>query len=314
MNPALPPPQGLGTSIANTAFAAAVLNAFKLAPAIFQTRLCGLGSIFVNGPACGDLGSCMPNSWGYRAARDSTTHIAISAGLWGLACPDGSAYAYHCFESDLLATLLHWPQSPAPPRYANANAAADNLDMTILAALAHEVGHVHWYEAMNPSHPGQGYNPNLFCGGVFFTDSWQTPIRRLPPIWRGFAERDNTHANPPQIVTVDTFIRNQDWPNAANALDQLYQPTQPWASFFGALSPDEDFVETYKLYVMTNAQSGQIANEGPLTSLPITFVNGRPPNDIPNTYGIPDSANFGAPSITQKSVLARKARCIGQTI
>jgi hypothetical protein len=255
------------------------------------------------------------NSWGYRAWKSRTTHIAISAALWGRTCPDGSAYAYHCFESDLLAGLLKWPAAPPPPRYAAANPAADTFDMTILAALAHEVGHVHWYEVMKADHPGpgNGYNPNLFCGGTFFVNSWQTPIHRIPPVWRGFGDRDNSHFKPPEIATIDADITRKDWLQAAGDLDWLYQPTQPWASFFGALSPDEDFVETYKLYVLTNAQSGPVANEGPLTSLPITFVTG-PPENIPNAYGTPDPGNFGAPSITQKSVLARKAKCIGQTI
>src|SRR5437667_3462420 len=148
MNPVDPPPQGIATPIANTTFAAALLNSFQLAPTVFQDRLCGLGTIFVNGSACNSLSNCLLSSWGYRASRTGTTHIAISAGLWGLTCLDGPTYAYHCFESDLLAALLNWPAAPAPPRYAPANPAADTFDMTILAALAHEVGHVHWYEVM----------------------------------------------------------------------------------------------------------------------------------------------------------------------
>lgn len=33
---------------------------------------------------------------------------------------------------------------------------------------------------------------------------------------------------------------------AGDLLDQLYEPSGPWPDFFAAISPDEDFVETYK--------------------------------------------------------------------
>lgn len=322
-NPTAPPLPGIGTSVANTVFAAALLNAFQLAPPAFQDRLCKLSTIFINGPTCADLGSCMLNSWGYRASSDLSTHIAISAGLWGLSCPDGTAsnpYPYHCFESDLLAGLLkrlNWDPSngaPPPPRYAAANPQADTFDMTILAALAHEVGHVRWFEVMNPN-PGRPYNPNFFCAAGFFVNSWQPPIRNPVLPWRFFGDwdRTNPHFKTPQIPTIIEDIAKQDWPTAATDIDQLYHARQPWPSFFGAFSPDEDFVEIYKLYVLTNAQSGSIANEGPLTSLPITFVAGTIEN-IPSDYGIPDPSNLGVPTITKKSVLARKARCIAQSI
>lgn len=319
MNPADPPPLGLGGTIANTVFAAFLNSAFQLAPPTFQARLCKLNSIFVNGNQCDDFASCMAGSWGYRASSDGTTHIAITAGLWG-SCPEGTQanpYPYHCFESDLLAALLNnlaWSSSGGvpPPRYA-ANPDADTTAMTILAALAHEVGHVRWYELMNPGNPGRDYNPNLFCGGTFFVNSWQTPVRMLPPKWRAFGDWDknNIHANLPLIATLVREIRNKDWGNAMGDLDLLYHSRQPWVSFFGALSPDEDFVETYKLYVLTNAQTG--AAQPGLTNLSITFIPGNS-EDIPSDYGRPDPNNFGVPTITKKSVLTSKASCIAQNI
>jgi hypothetical protein len=320
MNPADPPPQGIAvTPIANTGFAAALLNAFQLAPPAFQAHLCGLNSIYVNGTPCTDAGNCMLSSWGYRAAKSNTSHIAISAGLWNQSCSDGTQqnpYPYHCFESDLLGALLNWSASggtPPPPRYASANREADTFDMVILAALAHEVGHVRWYQLMNRGNPGRAYNPNLFCGGAFFVNSWVTPIRMIPPPWRGFGDRDrnNSHYKSPQISTIDREIGQQDWQDAAIDLDLLYHARQPWASFFAALSPDEDFVESYKLYVLTNAQ--QVSNEGPLTSLKITFVSGSP-EDIPSDYGLSESTNLGVPTITKKSVLAKKTMCIAQSM
>jgi hypothetical protein len=114
---------------------------------------------------------------------------------------------------------------------------------------------------------------------------------------------------------IDRAIRTGDVPTVLMYLDELYQPDalQPWASYLGAISPDEDFVETYKLWVLTNAQPGAVQDEGPLTSLPIIFLNGTI-EDIPKTYGVPAPNNFGAPKTTGKALLAAKARCIGQSI
>jgi hypothetical protein len=316
-NPADPPPVN-GSQIGSTPFAPALQNAFLLAPADFQARLCSLtATIYVNGTACSDLGNCMQHSWGYRGVQTGHTYIGISAGLWSQACPDGSLpYAYHCFETELLDSLLGWtgPQylTPNPP-----DLPGDTFDTTILAALAHEVGHVRWYQVMNPdqnNNRGRPYNPSGFCGGTFFT-GWRGSVNQ-PPYWRGFGNRAaDVHRAAPQIAWIDAAIHAQHWDSAATYLDQLYQPYQPWASFFGALSPDEDFVETYKLHVLTNAQSGVVQGEGPLTSLPIMFVSGTT-EDIPKTYGTPSPGNYGAPlpANTLKSTLTAKAVCIGQNL
>ena len=293
------PPAGTGTPLgASSPYAQSLQNAFALAPPAFQKSLCDLTAIFVNGPAaCPNFASCMGNSWGYRAAGGPTkrkTYIAISAGLWNQQCPNGFPYAYHCFESDLLNAVLNpnaSPPPPSPPQYTAANSAADTFEMTILAALAHEVGHVRWYQAMNPGDPGgNGYNPGKFCNSNFFPQSWQTPIHE-PPHWRPFKQRStNLHRFSPQIADIDTDISKGDWTGALMLLEQLYQPAQPWASYFAGVSPDEDFVETYKFIVLTSAQA-------PLTSLPIVLAG--VPHDIPRDF-----------LAANKPLLSNKALCV----
>jgi hypothetical protein len=294
-------------------YATALQNAFLLAPTAFQVRLCSVTRIYVNGPSsCNAVDCLIGGSWGYRA-KDGHTYVGITAALWNLPCPGYNSYVYHCFETDLLNTTLVSNPIP-PPQYARANAEADNLDMTVLAALAHEVGHLRWYEILNPNYSnnwGKPYdpNPNTFCSGTFFDDSWKKVHK--PPKWRyhGHRKQDNglrdKHVQAPQILDIDTAI------SPLPLLDRLYQPMQPWATFFGAVTPDEDFVETFKLWVLTNAQA-QIPGEGPLRSLPINFVG--PQRDIPSDYGIPDPSNYGAPRATAKPFLAAKARCIGQFV
>jgi len=316
-----PPPSGTGTPIANTTYAQALQNAFLLAPQSFQNTLCGLSTIYVNGPTtCSNLGDCISNSWGYRAWPSQQTYIAISASLWNLSCPGaspGSPYLYHCFETDLLNAVLGWPNppppnTPPPPGYSGANPEADNFDVTILAALAHEVGHARWFQVMSPNNSGyvvSNYDPNSFCSSNFFSGSWKSPVQPPPP-WRVFLtlkQRNNgfgppdRHLKPPQIQEIDDPINHGQLTKALINLEKLYQNTQPWASYFGSISPDEDFVETYKFYVLTSAQIISGLNEGPLTSLPIT-INGAL-HDIPAAY-----------LATNKPLLYNKTQCIGSVI
>jgi hypothetical protein len=308
-----PPPNNIGTPIdPNSNYGQSLQNAFNLAPQSFQFRLCSLNGIYVNGPvSCSASADCMSNSWGYRVwhpDRPNETYIAISAGLWNLKCPDGSLYVYHCFETDLLSAVAG--TNPQTFQYSSANAGADNFDMTILAALAHEVGHVQWYQAITPSHPGlSSYDPNSFCSSSFFSYSWHPAILRPPP-WRVFLtreKRDNglgapdRHRYPPQDKEIDKAIDRGDLRSAAAFLEQLYQSNQPWASYFATISPDEDLVETYKFYILTNAQSVPSLGEGPLTSLPIVLAG--VPHDIPGDY-----------LAGNKPLLSSKTQCVAPVI
>jgi hypothetical protein len=320
------PPSKLGTPIdPNSNYGQNLQNAFLLAPPSFQDRLCGLkGSslkgIYVNGPAnCTSFDDCFGNSWGYRVWPSQETYIAISAGLWNGTCLDGSSpYGYHCYETDVLNAVLGWPNppttNPPPPQYSSAN--PDTFDMVILAALAHEVGHVRWFEVMTPNGPGvSSYDPNSFCTSGFFIQSWKKAVQPPPP-WRIFLTREkrnqglgpsDPHRFPPDIKDIDKEMKQGALVSALIDLEKLYRPGQsgdpgqPWASYFAAISPDEDFVETYKFYILTSAQSVPSLNEGPLTNLPIT-INGVP-HDIPNDYL---SGN--------KPLLYNKTQCVAPVI
>jgi len=107
----------------------------------------------------------------------------------------------------------------------------------------------------------------------------------------GFGALD-LHLLAPQIKDIDKAIDQGHLPAALIDLEKLYQRAQPWASYFGAIAPDEDFVEMYKFYVLTSAQ---------LTNLPIT-INGVS-HDIPNDY-----------LSGYKQNLYNKAQCIGPWI
>jgi hypothetical protein len=333
-----PPPAGSTIDRKTSRYAAALQNAFQLAPRDFQKRLCALTGIYINGAACSSAASCIGNSWGYRipppAGQPSNmTYIGISAGLWDQNCSDQSPniYVYHCFETDLLNTVFgaNWASAYLPKYIGDpSNQVADNFDMVILAALAHEAGHVQWYQAIIPNNPGntQDYSIylNNFCHGSggttsFFGYSWGSV--HSPQPWQGlYYQSSDPHADQyPQLISeIGTAIIQNDASTAAASMDWLYQPSSPWASYFAALSPQEDFVETYKLYILTNAQtiSTTKGSEGALNSLKWTYSYYGYLENIPQDYGGPVATgkNKGLPMTSKKPALVEKAKCIAHYI
>jgi hypothetical protein len=147
------------------------------------------------------------------------------------------------------------------------SAIPDDFNPVLLAALAHELGHVKWYETFVSS-PGGPHNFRQFCDGNFF-DAWRGgwSVVHVPPKWRELLtpagrRRPNavqdTHKDPPQTADIDRAIADNNFDGNSGAgalLDQIYKPDAPWANFFASTAPDEDFVETYKLKVLVNADN-----------------------------------------------------------
>jgi len=279
--------------------------AFSLASTDFYNQLCSLDAIYINPTNCSaNPTNCFTSSWGWRQRHRTLGNgrlIAISAGLWS------QKPNYAKFETDLLQSIL--PLYGA--YYLKANTDANTFEMSVLAALAHEVGHVRFYDFFDPDRTGHPVYTKL-CNGTFF-DSWDPLFGGVqkPPSWRVLltkAVRHNLQLNPhqpgagPQIAVIDNELR--DSTKAGDDLDGLYQPSAPWASFFAAIAPDEDFVETYKLKVLTTATP-------PLTSLEITMPGtaGDHREDIPLYYR--KAINGTDPS---KMPLVKKALCIPPTL
>jgi hypothetical protein len=259
-------------------------KAYCIAPDFFKRQLLDLTGIYVNPTGCngGNPNNCnisttqvIGNSWGYRErpnqSHNKGRYIATSAGLWN---EGNHAPGLHDYETQLLNTLLQW----TGPKYAPGD--PDGPEITVLAALAHEMGHVFWYDTNAPT-PGQNYDPKRFCGGNFFNGYWQNP--NAPPRWRLFGTRQDSHGSGyVQVSDIDNAITAGNFNLAGSLLAMgdasgdigIYTPNAPWASFFGAISPDEDFVETYEFYVLIQAG---------LTSLSVQIPNGGYP-DIPSDY------------------------------
>jgi hypothetical protein len=253
--------------------------AFEAAPQSFQAQLCGLDGVIVN-TACTTWPTCTPsdafsNSWGLREskARNSARggrYIAISATLWR----GDHAVTFKEFEDTLFAKLSNWPQNQWRPSY-TIDSSIDTPAMTVLASMAHEFGHVLWYDIMDPTRRGQPYDPNGFCDGNFFVKSWPGGVHQSPPRWRNFTGvGQDQHSL--AIGDLLNDVNRQKWTDATNDVLAIYAPDAAWSSLFGAFAPDEDLVETFRLAVLRNART-------PLQSLPLQLPVLGTTVDIPGT-------------------------------
>jgi hypothetical protein len=92
----------------------------------------------------------------------------------------------------------------------------------------------------------------------------------------------------PYVAQLASLLGSRFYANAAENLHQIYSSGR-WASALAAYSPDEDFVETFELYVLVNATPG-------LQALTINVGN--------HSDNILQNVNLN-------SELGRKLRCFG---
>jgi hypothetical protein len=261
-----PPPGG---PIANPNIIADLTNAFALAPPRFRNHLCGAGgnpgvAVFIQDCLAGS--ACVVGSWGYRQRSTGARFIALSAGLWqtvGI----GSTLPYTDFETAVLANLLG---GSGVARYQSAS--NNSPEMTVLAALAHEMGHILLWD-------GTGWVMNKACPAPhpglpdrFWQISWRDPAS--PPPFHRFGDEfpGARRINPLDKDRIRSEVLAGQLDIARNDLQQIY--SGEWASLLANVAPDEDLIESYKLFILNTANN---VGAGPLTSLTIAIPSQPPP-------------------------------------
>ena len=276
-------PKADTTSI-NTDVQSDLTAAFNAAAA-FQQELCGLDGIFIDPTGCTpptppntyDPNTCnltpdqiADRSWGLRLFSSGTDfgrrYIALSLGLWNnksgsLWSCQGSrtvcAPPFTTYQTALIRTLLsrlepnavNWPNAQLP-QYVSAS--PDTAVVTVLAALAHEFGHVHWYDAFVTVPGDQNANENNSCKGLKFY-SQNSPWSGKPPPnrWVTFGQtRDRNQT----LKRLKVYMHGGDFPHAGDELYKIFTD-KSWVDVVAAVSPDEDFVETQEFLVLINAGS-----------------------------------------------------------
>ena len=204
------------------------------------------------------------------------------------------------FESKLLVSFFPgWTDGTSRPSYINSGGAGgdDNTGtVTLLAILAHEFGHVLWYDTMDPNRDPDYVVNNSWCPGLgFFTAGWIDPPAK-PPMWREFAG-----SHPANAASGSPFpdllreIGQGQWSNAqGNLKNVVYGDSRGYPSLFGAYSPDEDFIETFVFAVLLRA-------EHPLRNLKLRIPNG------------PFAGDTDIPARAGRGILQRKIACFQVT-
>jgi hypothetical protein len=255
-------------------------------------------------------------SWGFRDQTTGKMYIAIPGTLWA----GGTTQTLTTYEQNVLnyfeqqTNNTHWGTTTITAIPTSSNPNPNPSWAAVLASLAHELGHVkfaytthldHWG---NATHHGKDFNFDFLtsctteAGGINFFDGWSYKNKNdLFPqdrngnmhLWRDFANKNNLNGKPIDHNTAPLLSDFQGSNKPDTLLYELYSGTEPtyyggWASFWGAWSPDEDFVETYVLYALST-------NVNNLIILGITVDS--------NSYDIIQGA-------TGKSTLAKKISCV----
>jgi hypothetical protein len=278
-------------------------QAFSKAPQRVQDDLCALTGVFIDSSSClnGDVNNCQnvtgafPVSWGYRSSDNQDRgkmYVAIPGTLWA-GGDNTHAILLSAYEQTVLNYFVQHARNSSwgtTPTISSAN--PDTSWAGVLAALSHELGHVKFNFTIHPGTSGRNYkfdalqpcSTSTSSSIADFFSGWSygnNPKKLVPKdTWRQFADRqsdDNGRSIDHSMApTLNDFRNSANDPN--QLLYTLYTGSnQPWASFWGAWSPDEDFVETYVLYALSaNVQNLYISINGNTPYDIISGVSGKP--------------------------------------
>ena len=191
-----------------------LVNAFTAAPMTFRTALCAVDGIYIDANAS--------TSWGFRTQTNPPQrYIGLSASLWS---PGPGATIFSDYETQRLqrasnSTIVSYKIDPST--------GTDTSQETVLAALAHEYGHILWYDTFNSNgnYPGGAtqFGPNDPTSCKFY-HSWNAPLTG-PGRFRQFAAIDlgsrgnviNEHATNASSDNVKLKDLNSDIPGATRS-------------------------------------------------------------------------------------------------
>jgi len=244
-----------------------LVDAFEAAPDFFKDKLCGLVAVYIVQNTCN--GTCtaadlIKNSWGLRAYKSPGYPEYIATSVQLLLDP---TLKLSVFETRRLIYLLDFVSAGADawtyhPAYQVAPAAFDTLAFSVLAAFAHEYGHVLWYESF-VSQPGQNIDGlDTFCHGRnkynrFYPPGQWDRISLPSNRWIDFAKKqDKYHINhfmPLQNALDAGGSTGSFYPKADKELYKVLTDDAV-ANLLSVFSSTEDFVTAYELYVLKQTQ------------------------------------------------------------
>jgi hypothetical protein len=230
-----------------------IRDAFEIASSRFQDHLCDLHSIYYFD---GD-----GHSFGFWEGVDQedprdgsrAKFIGINVNR------PGANFAQN--ENTQIGELLDEPgRGPwvGRPSYRGSSFGSNNRNATLLADIAHEMGHVHWHERVK-----QGAN----CYDDPLKQSW-TNVDKSPR-WQPYNEGYPREGHAPNTGGHIPDIKERR--AAANDDLRLIYWAGHFPSLLGSATVEEDFVETYRLVVLNRVRRTHSPN---LRSLVVARVRG----------------------------------------
>jgi hypothetical protein len=158
-------------------------------------------------------------------------------------------------KPDLLVSDDQKPRLSLPAYEVSSDAPA----LSVLAALAHEFGHLLWWDVFVEPGSERISNTATFCNGRFYpSGAWQGSPVNLPPYhWISFGQI-RLQPKDSDVLQLQRFLLSGRYREAFDRLHRIYS-NRRWASALAAFSPDEDFVETFELLVLIKAGLSQVS-------------------------------------------------------
>jgi hypothetical protein len=143
--------------------------------------------------------------------------------------------------------------------------------VTVLVVLAHEAGHVLWFDVFVPQ-PGGPFNASNFRGGRFYTRAVWPNVAVPSGRWVDFGEQlPNQPRKLDYAGTLQSHLSRANFRQASGGLRSMFHDAEA-AGALATFSPVEDFVEAYEWHVLLSAKP-------PLTDLTIRIPS-YPPYDL----------------------------------
>jgi hypothetical protein len=241
-------------------------KAYSRAPDYAKAKLCRLTQLFVARSSKGPWAS-----WGLWEGPDrlpgKSVYIAISERELG----PGSKKSIADAENEIVGELLGVADGGRHPRSRVARLqTADSPDpeLTVLAALAHELGHVLLADSnadgTNPNHPRRRVSgpPQSACfEDAFIGSSWDEKrfhanMRR----WVDFGNQYQNRAKTPgvrfSLERLRAAVRKGKVDAANDVIGNVYNGTE-FLSVNAVINPIEDFSDAFKYKVLLDAKRNQ---------------------------------------------------------